>query len=837
MFGVSLRALFGAAGTAAAVPEGYAAVVLALAPRAWWRFGETGGVGAIDWMGVAPGLYVGGVTLGRAALVDDPSDPAVRLDGASGRVEVPHVPAFATAAGTFAVALSAEDAQAACTVWSKGSGVDLGLEGNRVVFRLGGHMLKKGTVFARRRVHVAWSFGPRGMRLYVDGLLVANNPHTGGLAGNGAALLWGAGPALAQPFAGTLDEAAFFDRQLTDAEVLGLARLSRAIPAAAVVRYVAPSGNDSAPGSLAQPWRTVAKAFASANPGDVVVLRGGTYWERGLSLNRSGTASQPITLMAHPGEQPVIDGGWDVGRTVGNNQWTLVDSGRGIWESPPLSGVTGQIFGHFKDGASGDWYALLPYWSNDHFTETGDQWRGPGARGVSGRVRVRLQKPSTALVTQTLASARKPANEDPRQNVIRVGPTGALINVAASHWIFDGIEFAGGQPLFSFSQDRSHFGFYRCRFFSPRDMVVLRRNHHVLFDDCECIGGFPVWWDWVSIKAGTQRNRDGKLAMVVGDWQGGAVTHLEIRNCLLKDMFDGTTLSANHNDTIHIHHNMLECTDDACQNKATTRNVDFHHNHIWGVGHSFEGTGGTSSAAPGTTFIHHNLKMNTRILLWDFGQTYTNGCLASHWEGGYGSGTPFIMYHNTFVVRVPNLNGIAAQVQYINHSDSNNTGIPHQVFNNIVVSHAEAGANNAYALINARVQDASQIYDGNLWHRHLMGSVANPWLWRNIKNRRDGSTFKAFNSLAAFKADAFFQDTKAYYAPGWENSGVEADPQFVAPDYQDTRKGDWRPQAAAALSGIVDLTGKAWPGIDPSETQRGALKPDGATLIGRQPMP
>src|SRR6185369_12380878 len=42
---------------------GYAAAVLADAPRAYWRLGETAGTIALDAAGADPGTYTGGVTL------------------------------------------------------------------------------------------------------------------------------------------------------------------------------------------------------------------------------------------------------------------------------------------------------------------------------------------------------------------------------------------------------------------------------------------------------------------------------------------------------------------------------------------------------------------------------------------------------------------------------------------------------------------------------------------------------------------------------------------------------------------------------------------------------
>lgn len=74
-----------------------------------------------------------------------------------------------------------------------------------------------------------------------------------------------------------------------------------------VVYYVAPTGNDSAPGTFDQPWKTIQKAAQTMIAGDTVIIRGGTYYEQVVPLN-SGSPGGMITYAAYPGETPVLDG-------------------------------------------------------------------------------------------------------------------------------------------------------------------------------------------------------------------------------------------------------------------------------------------------------------------------------------------------------------------------------------------------------------------------------------------------------------------------------------------------------------------------------------------------
>src|SRR4051812_29966235 len=73
--------------------------------------------------------------------------------------------------------------------------------------------------------------------------------------------------------------------------------------------YVATTGSDSNPGTLAAPWKSINKGVDRYNPGDTLYLRGGTYnLTSGIYFYRSGTAAAPITFRAYPGETVVLDG-------------------------------------------------------------------------------------------------------------------------------------------------------------------------------------------------------------------------------------------------------------------------------------------------------------------------------------------------------------------------------------------------------------------------------------------------------------------------------------------------------------------------------------------------
>ncbi|ADO68793.1 right-handed parallel beta-helix repeat-containing protein [Stigmatella aurantiaca] len=75
------------------------------------------------------------------------------------------------------------------------------------------------------------------------------------------------------------------------------------------ILWVSPQGADSAEGSQAKPFRTVAKALSLVRPGEAVFLGTGTYSERLKLEERGGSADQVLTVKAAPGATPLFKGG------------------------------------------------------------------------------------------------------------------------------------------------------------------------------------------------------------------------------------------------------------------------------------------------------------------------------------------------------------------------------------------------------------------------------------------------------------------------------------------------------------------------------------------------
>lgn len=94
-----------------------------------------------------------------------------------------------------------------------------------------------------------------------------------------------------------------------------IAALIIARPLKAGSFYVAPDGDDQHPGTLKQPFASLARAQDAAKPGDTVWIRGGRYELKGgkeagpyaVLFNKSGKKGHPIRYWAYKEEKPVFD--------------------------------------------------------------------------------------------------------------------------------------------------------------------------------------------------------------------------------------------------------------------------------------------------------------------------------------------------------------------------------------------------------------------------------------------------------------------------------------------------------------------------------------------------
>ncbi len=138
----------------------------------------------------------------------------------------------------------------------------------------------------------------------------------------------------------------------------GYAPSSHLGPIPVGAHYVSTSGSDSAAGTEAAPWRTVAKAVASVGPGDTVVIEPGSYGALGTttSFSSAGTAAAPVTFRGHPDKpMPQILGRTRIDADYQRLNYLLFDGPTGPVKPPTSDNPDGEdvqvsIYGDAIDG-------------------------------------------------------------------------------------------------------------------------------------------------------------------------------------------------------------------------------------------------------------------------------------------------------------------------------------------------------------------------------------------------------------------------------------------------------------------------------------------------------
>ncbi|MCE5276647.1 MAG: LamG-like jellyroll fold domain-containing protein [Planctomycetaceae bacterium] len=220
-----------AVGMTIKLSSSYLTDLIAKGPLTYWRLGEGSGATAGEVVRGANGTYFNTGYGETGALAGD-SNRCARFNGVSSYVKMPNSSLYQVANGTFVLWFKPTTLPQTAALFSKNNNKEqayddqfeirldnqgrVGAEFTR--YRIA-HGLSGGTVQLNQWHCVAVTFGSGGMKLYVDGVLVASNSYTGGLQGNADPIILGAsassspvwqGWPLRDYFRGQIDEVAMF---------------------------------------------------------------------------------------------------------------------------------------------------------------------------------------------------------------------------------------------------------------------------------------------------------------------------------------------------------------------------------------------------------------------------------------------------------------------------------------------------------------------------------------------------------------------------------------------------------------------------------------------------
>ena len=173
---------------------------------------------------------------------DGPSGTSAVFDGNNDYIEVDHKSNMESESGTFVLWFNTVNADSKQGLFSKDSNgyddgghltafVDDGQLQVRMQSTNSSYMVQGGQVNSGAWHQMAFTYGPDGMRLYVDGNLVDSDSYSGGMQGNEEPLIFGAnqwtsGNGVANNlqdfFTGEMDKMAVYDRALTPTEIANM---------------------------------------------------------------------------------------------------------------------------------------------------------------------------------------------------------------------------------------------------------------------------------------------------------------------------------------------------------------------------------------------------------------------------------------------------------------------------------------------------------------------------------------------------------------------------------------------------------------------------------------
>lgn len=622
------------------------------------------------------------------------------------------------------------------------------------------------------------------------------------------------------------------------------------------VYYIDPNtGDNSNAGTKDSPWKTVTAKVNTLTAGDILILRGGIYYER-FTITVAGAPSKPIRIANYPGETPILDGGSELKafRSAPNTLWTMFGTSTETYISVNTypTGV-GSVYGYL--GPENGGYQLNAYDrlndlsasnQNETANENTGTYCGPGVWYDSGSDKIYCRLDRSGI--QGAMGLNYPTSEDPRQTPLYLFGDGAVVTFGSttSYIDFEGIEVRYQKNALRFNINSDHINVRNCTIRGGRTPCYLDGDggevSYILFENCAFVSAIPPWISWTDVKS--KRSDQSQIA---GNYQGAAIdiqgssNNIEVAYCVFENVFDGVNpIDTAYN--IHVHHNSFTGIRDDCMQIGTAAyNINVHNNKMVGVSKacSTDNSGNAAAANRGKVYIHHNIidcsnkfrggraSANDGVGTGPLTEynTYDNqyggvGVLVGTstvydgmvWARPFGDHStpygeveaPWKIYNNTIKFgRDLSHHGSGAEYRFGTAS----TNVYHEVYNNIMVQ-----TYDFRFLRDIQVNDSvsHSIYDGNCYWYPGTGTAYASQRFQ-VKN---GETETDYATLSAMRS-AVKNITDDYYSPGWEASGVEGDPGLDSSYY---------PTSNNARIGGIDLSGKGLPGVD-GGIYRGALRP------------
>ncbi|WP_445502951.1 hypothetical protein [Microvirga sp. G4-2] len=500
-----------------------------------------------------------------------------------------------------------------------------------------------------------------------------------------------------------------------------LLALLAATPVGATDYYVSTTGNNAQSGSLDAPFRTINYAVGRLKPGDVLFIRGGTYFET-VRVTTNGTQEAPITVRSYPNENVTIDSGPSEFREPGNADWEPVNRDLGEFRSVRRFPAGDTPFAYISGiaGYENERVLLVPYKGAEHFRASSDAYMdeaapiyaGPGVYYDSSdeRIHIRLAKTSDLKAAEARYGPVFPSDfPDPRRYSILLSMARVTLEVAGSYLTFKDLTVNQATRTIQISASVHDIRFEGLTVWNGAKGITAEAEnvHNVTITRSRIYGDNPYWIFWSDMKNAPFPALLMRVTAI--DLHAGAhnwdISYNHIRGSG-QDLVSTNT----NEDRIFVHHNRLEnCGDDAFEIEGSVNVglVSIHDNYIANCLTALA-PGQDTPRFDGPLLFYRNVVSLLRnppvsrapgINAWDKGQKFGFLEMFKNSDGTRFMTRNVHIYHNTLL-----LLGSTGRGVNITPKDPENS----RIANNIIMT-VNGPTNGRYRL------GEGQVVDGNLY--------------------------------------------------------------------------------------------------------------------------
>jgi hypothetical protein len=362
-------------------------------------------------------------------------------------------------------------------------------------------------------------------------------------------------------------------------------------------KYVSTTGSNSNSGTISSPYLTVSYAVAQLSAGDILHIRGGTYYESGgVTVSVSGTFGNPITIQSYTGETAIIDSGLQAFRQTGNSDWEIVNANIGEYRSVNTVSSTSTPHTYIVgiQGYENERVRLIPYANSGHFRATNQDYvdsttpiyAGPGIYYDSADSRLHIRLATTTAMEAaearygTVFSSSLP---HPKDYSIMVSQSAATLKVSGSYLTFKNLVLNHGRRTININTNNVHdIRFEGVTVWAGVSGLITDGSgvNNVVMTQSKIYGDNPNWIYWSDIKTAPK-----PAELVEGtsfDIRNGGYDFELSYNHIRGSGQDLISVNNNENDIL-IHHNRIEnCADNAIEVEGTVNvgDIRIYENYI-----------------------------------------------------------------------------------------------------------------------------------------------------------------------------------------------------------------------------------------------------------------